>query len=116
MNHGYRQRGGYDAEGVADAFGQRQSLAGKCKSIIRISEQPIGLRTKVARASARIMPAVEPPEKMVPLGIIKPAPRFAMLASGCRIASKQTCCPGAVMRLQTQFVVRVGGGQLLQPV
>ena len=91
-------------------------MAGKRKSILRISKQPICVRTKVARASARVMPAVGSPEKMVPLGIIKAAPRFAMLASGRRIASEQTCCPGAVVRLQTQFVVRLGGGQLLQPV
>jgi hypothetical protein len=81
MNHGIVQRGGYEAERVFDAPGQGQSLAAEPQSILGISEQPIGLRTKVAGARARVVPAVEPPKQMVPFGIIKPAPRLAVLAS-----------------------------------
>ena len=52
----------------------------------------------------------------MPLGIIEPASRFAVLARGHRLASEQIGCPGAVVRLQTQFVVGFVRGQLLQPV
>ena len=74
------------------------------------------LRTEVAGAHARIVPAIEQAVEAVPLGIIEPAPRLAVLARGRRLAGKQTGRPGAVMRLQTQPIVRVVRGQLQQPV
>ena len=76
-------------------------MAAELHSILGISKQPIGLRTKIAGARARVVPAVEPPKQMVPLGIIKPAPRFAVLASSRGLTGEQTCCPGAVVCLQT---------------
>ena len=51
----------------------------------------------------------------VPLGIIELAPRLAVLARGHRLAGEQTGRPGAVVRLEPQFVVGAVRGQALQP-
>jgi hypothetical protein len=62
------------------------------------------------------VPAIELAVEAVPLGVIKPAPGLAMLAHGRRLTRVQTGSPGAVMRLQTQFVVRVSRSQLLNTI
>ena len=74
----------------------------------------MGLSSDFARAYAWIVPSVMQAMGAVTLRIIEPAPRLAMLA-GCRwLAGEQVGRPGAVVRLQSQFVVRVVSGQLLQ--
>jgi hypothetical protein len=62
------------------------------------------------------VPAIELAVEAVPLEVIEPAPSLAMLARGRRLARVQTRPPGAMMCLQTQFVVRVPGSQLLKAV
>src|SRR6516162_1133274 len=74
------------------------------------------LRTDVAGAHAGVVPAIKQAVRAVALGIIEAAPRLAMLAASRRLAGKQAGCPGAVMRLQVQSIVRGARGQLQQPV
>ena len=62
------------------------------------------------------MPAIEQAMGAVPLQIIKPASCLAVIAGGCWFTGKQGRRPGAVMRLQTQPVIRVALGQLQQPI
>jgi hypothetical protein len=50
----------------------------------------------------------------VPVQIIEATPRLRVLKSRSRIASEQTGRPGAMMRLQTQFIVSIVCRQLLQ--
>ena len=76
----------------------------------------MGLRTHVPGANARIVAAIEQTVGAVPLRIIEPTPHLAMLARGRRLTGEQTSRPGAVMRLQTQLLVCVIRGQLLQAV
>ena len=101
---------------MSDPLGQCQCFATDRQGLLGISEQPMGLRAHVARAHARVVAAIEQAVGAVPLRIIEPAPRLAVLAGSRRLAGKQTGRPGAVMRLQTQSVVRVVRGQLQQPV
>ena len=68
------------------------------------------LRTHVAGADTRIVPAIEQAVGIVPLGIIKLAPGLAVLAGSPRLPGKQTRRPGAVMRLQAQAIIRSAGG------
>jgi len=70
----------------------------------------------VADANARIVPAIEPAVGMVPLGIVKPAPRLAVLAGSPRFPRKQMGRPSGVMGLQMQPVVRGSRSQLQQPL
>ena len=55
---------------------------------LRITKQPIDLRTDVTRANARVMPAIEQAVVLMPLGIIKPVPLIAVLAGGGRLTGK----------------------------
>jgi hypothetical protein len=70
----------------------------------------------VADANAWIVPAIEPAVGMVPLGIVKPAPRLAVRAGSPRFPGKQMGRPSGVMGLQVQPVVRGSRSQLQQPV
>ena len=70
----------------------------------------------IAGADAGIVATIKQAMGAVPLGIIELAPRLAVRARGGRLAGERTGRPGAMVRLQTQFVVRLARGQLLQPV
>src|SRR5258708_12584644 len=76
----------------------------------------MALGTQVADAAAWAAPAIEPAVGMVPLGIVKPAPRLAVLAGSPRFPGKQMGRPSGVMGLQVQPVVRGSRSQLQQPV
>src|SRR5215831_16127919 len=69
-----------------------------------------------AGTDAGIVAAIKQAVGAVPLRIIERAPRLAVFARDRRLAGEQTGRPGAVVRLQTQFVVRLARGQLLQSV
>ena len=73
---------------MSDALGQYQCLIANREGSLRITKQPIDLRTDVARANARVMPAIEQAVVLMPLGIIKPAPLIAVLAGGGRPTGK----------------------------
>jgi hypothetical protein len=62
------------------------------------------------------LPAIEKSVRAVSFGIIELAPGRAVVERRRRFAVEMMGCPGAVMRLQLQTVVRAGRGQFLQPV
>src|SRR5258706_11948248 len=70
----------------------------------------------VGAENARMVPGIEPAVGMVPLGIVKPAPRLAVLAGGPRFPRKQMGRPSGVMGRQMHPVVRGSRSQLKQPV
>ena len=72
--------------------------------------------THIAGANAGIVPAVEPAVGTVPLGIVKSAPRLAVIAGSRRLSGKHTGRPSAVMGLQTRPIVRRPRGQLQQTI
>jgi hypothetical protein len=76
----------------------------------------MGLRTHIEGARARVMASVELAVEAVPFGIIEAAAHLTVLAHSRGLAGEQTGRPCAVVRLQTQSVVRVSRGQLLKPV
>ena len=94
-------QGACETERVGAPFGQCQSFAAKRQPLLGIPEQPMGLRTQVARARARVVPAIELMLEAVPLGIIEPAPLLAVIARRRRLAGEQTSRPSAMVRLQT---------------
>jgi hypothetical protein len=67
---------------------QCQRLTSECKTLVGISEHPIGLRTKVASTHARIVPAIQLVVKPMALGIIEETPGFAVRARHRRLARK----------------------------
>ena len=76
----------------------------------------MGLRPVETGAHSGVVPAIKQAVGAVQLRIIEPAPGLAAAAGSDRLAGKQRRRPGAVVRLQTQFVVRVFGSQLLKAV
>ena len=80
------------------------------------TEQQMDLRSKVTGAYARVVSTIELAMEAVPLGIVELATRLAVVARGSQVAGEQTGRPGAVVRLEPQFVVGVVRGQVLQPV
>jgi len=74
------------------------------------------LRAVVGGTDARVVPAIERAVGEVPLGIIKSAPRLAVLAFCRRLAAPEASRPGAVMSLQKQSIVRLVRSQLEQLV
>src|ERR1700757_3341936 len=76
----------------------------------------MGLRSHVKGARARVMASVEVAVEAVPFGIIEAAAHLTVLAHSRGLAGEQTGRPCAVVRLQTQSVVRISRGQLLKPV
>src|ERR1700740_3189121 len=77
-------------------------------------EQPMGLSRHVAGASARVVTTVKLAMVAVPFGIVEAATCLAVLVSDSGLAGEQTSRPGAVVGLQTQSLVSVICGQLLQ--
>src|SRR5262245_64483144 len=100
---------------MSDPLGQRQSFTAERQALFGIPEQPLGLRTEGTGTHARVMPAIELMKGSVPLGIIESAPHLTVLARHRRFAEEQRGCPGTVVGLQTQFIVLVVCGELLQP-
>src|SRR5215471_12426984 len=88
-----------------------QSLA-----LLGIAKRPFGLRADAASAHAGIVPAIKQAVLTVPLRIIDPPPRLAVIASGGQLTGTYISCPRAVMRLQTQSNFCRARGQLQQPV
>ena len=63
------------------------SANANASSLLRITEQPMDLRTYHAGADAGIVPAIEPVVETVPTGIIELATCRDMLARRCRSTS-----------------------------
>src|SRR5437867_12988096 len=80
-----------------------------------MAEQPTRLSAEISRAQAGVMPTIELVEQPMPVGVIESTACFAVLAGGRRLAREQRSRPGAVVRLQAQFVIRIVRCQLLQP-
>jgi len=76
----------------------------------------LGLRTHVAGANAGVVTSIKQAVAAMPFGIIEAEARLAVLAHSRRLAGEQTSRPGAMVRLQTQPLVRVGRGQSLKAV
>src|SRR5262245_47894992 len=98
---------------MGDPLGQRQCFAAEGKALLGIPEEPVDQRAQVACTCTRVVPAIELMMKTVPLCIIEPAPRLTVFTCGRRFAEEQTSSPGAVVRLQTQLVIRAVRGKLL---
>src|SRR5580700_8640324 len=73
-------------------------------------------RADAAGANAGVVPAIILVVGAVSFGIIKPAPRLAVLAGCRRFAGEHSGRPGAVTGLQVQSFVRIARSQLQQPV
>src|SRR6516225_11957234 len=99
---------------MSDLFAHHQGLVAEGDSSCRIAEYPLGFCAHVTGTSTRIVAAVKLAMVLVPVQIIEATPRLRVLKSRSRIASEQTGRPGAMMRLQTQFIVSIVCRQLLQ--
>ena len=102
MKHGVVEQGHFQSS--EDEQGARPLPLLRClmSKLVGIPKQPIDHRAQEPCADARVVPAIEQAVRAVPLGIIEPTPCIAVLARGRRLTGKQTGCPSAVMRLQTQ--------------
>ena len=74
-----------------------------------------GLRAYVAGADSRIVPSIKLVVASVPLSVVQLPSDLGVLTRSGRFAGEQTGGPGAVMRLETQFVVGLVVRQLPAP-
>jgi hypothetical protein len=100
LNEGKAQR-----ERVGDPLGQRQSISDTCERLLGISEQPFGLGTHVSAANTGIMPAIDETMGRMLVRIVEQAAGVGVLAGFCRIPGIPPRRPGAVMRLEPQFII-----------
>ena len=116
VKHRLVLQGNCETKRMGNALAQFQCCDTERQTLLRITEQPAGLRAEISGTHARVMAAIKLAMEAVPFRIVDPASRLGMLVRSRRLAGKHTSRPGGVVRLQRQFVVRAVSSQLLQPV
>jgi hypothetical protein len=99
---------------VSDPLGQGHRFIDACQRLVGRAEQPLGLAAVLEGTDTGIVTTKEQTVRTMLVRVVELASGFTMLAAWCRLAAKQTGCPGAVVRLQAQPAVGPISGQLEQ--
>ena len=111
MQHGRPVQGHGETQGVGELLGQGQRRLAAGHRLVRVPEEPEGLRRAIAATHPGVVPAVERGMGAVPLRVIEPQPLFLVRPGGGELAASEQGGPQGVVGLEQEVRVLEALGQ-----